>query len=139
MNPTRSIFGSMLVAGLAAGVAVCALWLQAQSSLQPTEPPQEAEASATESVVQDFAAWPRSIHTAPVPVARQPVQSPALDAPMQQQPAAPRPRVATPLAAPGIPTEHAEPIDICARYGGHRIDFMRGQHAMWRCVYQRRR
>jgi hypothetical protein len=33
---------------------------------------------------------------------------------------------------------HAEPVDVCARYGGHRV-FMRGHHAMWKCVYQTRK
>jgi HNH endonuclease len=34
---------------------------------------------------------------------------------------------------------HAESVDVCARYGGHRLDFMRGHHAMWKCVYRTRR
>jgi len=34
---------------------------------------------------------------------------------------------------------HAEPVDVCARYGGHRVNFMRGHHAMWRCDYPRHR
>jgi hypothetical protein len=32
-----------------------------------------------------------------------------------------------------------QPLDVCARYGGHRVNFMRGHHAMWRCDYPRHR
>jgi hypothetical protein len=135
MNITRSIFGAVLVAGALTALAAFELWPRAQLSLPPIETPQKAGASATESVVQEFAEWPRSIHTVPVPVAPQP---PAVSAPVQPPPALP-PRVATDLAAPVTLPSHAQPVDVCAPYGGHRIDFMRGHHAMWRCVYPRRR
>ena len=45
-------------------------------------------------------------------------------------------------AQPDVPTtspSHAQPADVCARYGGRRVDFMRGHHAMWRCIYPRHR
>jgi len=44
------------------------------------------------------------------------------------------PQLAMPPAT--LPS-HAEPVDVCARYGGHRVNFMRGHHAMWRCDYPR--
>jgi hypothetical protein len=99
MNTTRSILGAVLVAGALAAIATFELWPRAQLSLQPIEVPQEAHASSTESVVQEFAEWPRSIHTAPVPVARQQAQPPAVSSPVQQPPPALPPRVATHLSA----------------------------------------
>jgi hypothetical protein len=63
-------------------------------------------------------------------------------------PAAPEPERPTQArpgrvdAQPDVPTtspSHAQPADVCARYGGRRVDFMRGHHAMWRCIYPRHR
>jgi hypothetical protein len=48
-------------------------------------------------------------------------------------------RVAAHQADPATLPSHAESVDVCARYGGHRLDFMRGHHAMWKCVYRTRR
>jgi hypothetical protein len=134
MNTTRSIFGAVLIVGLGA-VAAFELWPRAQPSLPPIAPQQKEDASATESVVQELAEWPTSVHTVPVPVTRQP---PAVSTPAQSPPALPS-GVATDLEAPETLPSRAQAVDVCARYGGHRIDFMRGHHAMWRCVYPRRR
>ena len=71
----------------------------------------------------------KSVHT--VPVTR--------PAPEQPTPAPPATRVATNPPGPATLPSHAEPVDVCARNGGRRVDFMRGHHAMWRCVYPRRR
>ena len=53
--------------------------------------------------------------------------------------ALPAARVAADPAVPATLPAHAEPVDVCARYGGHRVNFMRGHHAMWRCDYPRHR
>ena len=51
--------------------------------------------------------------------------------------APPAPRDAYRVASATLPS-HPEP-DVCARSGGDRVDFMRGHHGMWRCVYPRPR
>ncbi len=76
---------------------------------------------------------PRPIHT--VPITRPPA-SPIAPLEPGQPTQAPAARVVT---EPDIDTSHAQPVNVCARYGGHRIDFMRGHHAMWRCIYPRHR
>jgi hypothetical protein len=94
------------------------------------------------SILQDFAVLPKSIHTGPV--VRGSTLQPALGVPPQQSIAMelePRPAtarvefssVATTLSS------RAEPVNVCARYGGHRVHFMRGHHAMWKCVDRKRR
>jgi hypothetical protein len=83
---------------------------------------------------------PKSVQT--VRVGRGSTPLPALPAPTQAvapTPAPPAARVADHQAVPETLPSHAEPVDVCARYGGHRADFMRGHHAMWKCVYQTRR
>ena len=47
--------------------------------------------------------------------------------------------IAADPAVPATLPSHAEPVDVCARYGGHRVNFMRGHHSMWRCDYPRHR
>jgi hypothetical protein len=95
------------------------------------------------SIAQELADLPKSVHT--VPVGRGSTLLPALPAPAQQAiAAAPTPAllpacVAAHQADPATLPSHAESVDVCARYGGHRLDFMRGHHAMWKCVYRTRR
>jgi hypothetical protein len=86
-----------------------------------------------------FTEWPRSIHTAPVPLARQPAWPPAGVC-------------AGEAAAAGVASSRRDPSGrssspararrarrcLCALWG-HRIDLMRGHNAMWRCVYPQRR
>jgi hypothetical protein len=94
-------------------------------------------------VAQEFADVPKSVRT--VPVTRQAAPPPALPVPVHKAipvaptPAPPEPPVAADLADRATLPSHAEPVDVCARYGGHRVDFMKGHHAMWRCVYPRHR
>jgi len=78
-----------------------------------------------ESVTQELADLPKSVRT--VPVTRQAAPPP------------PAARDAADSAVPATLPSHAEPVDVCARYGGHRVNFMRGHHAMWRCDYPRHR
>jgi hypothetical protein len=92
------------------------------------------------SIAQELADVPKSVQT--VRVGRGSTPLPALPAPTQAvapTPAPPAARVADHQAVPETLPSHAEPVDVCARYGGHRADFMRGHHAMWKCVYQTRR
>lgn len=35
--------------------------------------------------------------------------------------------------------EPHKPRDVCAKDGGHRVDFIRHHHRGWRCVYPRHR
>ena len=121
-----------------------------------------AKESCANSIAHDFAVLPKSLHTTPltsiaqeladlpksvhtVPVGRGSTLLPALPAPAQQAiAAAPTPallaaRVAAHQADPATLPSHAKSVDVCARYGGHRLDFMRGHHAMWKCVYRTRR
>jgi hypothetical protein len=51
---------------------------------------------------------------------------------------APLPRVSAQTDIAATSPSHAPPLDVCARSGGRRVDFMRGHHAMWRCIYPRR-
>jgi hypothetical protein len=44
--------------------------------------------------------------------------------------------------APPKPSKHASaadegerPHNVCSKYGGHKVTFMRHHHEMWRCVY----
>jgi hypothetical protein len=92
------------------------------------------------SIALELADVPKSVQT--VRVGRGSTPLPALPAPTQAvapTPAPPAARVADHQAVPETLPSHAEPVDVCARYGGHRADFMRGHHAMWKCVYQTRR
>ena len=139
MNNARAMLGVILAAAALACVATVhhVLWSRLPSLPQPIEAPQKAGSLAQrESVAREFADLPRSIHT--VPITRPPAPPPA--APEPERPTqAPPARVD---AQPDVPTtspSHAQPADVCARYGGRRVDFMRGHHAMWRCIYPRHR
>lgn len=48
------------------------------------------------------------------------------------------PKSPTPTPRPQ-PVERERPRDVCARDGGHRIEFTRRHRAMWRCVYRKYR
>jgi hypothetical protein len=144
MNTARGIFGAVLAAGALATIATFhhQFWPSVQSPPQPIEATRKADSLArAESVTQEFADLPKSVRT--VPVTRQTAPSPTPPAPVQQAiavaPAPPPPaaRDAADSAVPATSLSHAEPVDVCARYGGHRVNFMRGHHAMWRCDYPR--
>ena len=96
--------------------------------------PQSVHSTSAISIAEEFAELPTSIHIVPVrseaPPAKQAIALPP-------RPALPAPRDADSVASATLPS-HAEP-DVCARNGGHRVDFMRGHHGMWRCVYPRPR
>jgi hypothetical protein len=135
MNTARGIFGTVVAAGALAAIATFLpqFWPSAQSPPQPIEATRKADSLARpEPIAQEFADLPKSVRT--VPVTRQAAPSPS--PPVQQAPAA---RVAADPAVPATLPAHAEPVDVCARYGGHRVNFMRGHHAMWRCDYPRHR
>jgi hypothetical protein len=126
MNTARGIFGAVLAAGALAAIAIFhhQFWPSAQSPPQPIEATRKADSlTRPESVAQEFADLPKSVRT--VPVTRQAAPPP------------PAARVAADPAVPATLPSHAEPVDVCARYGGHRVNFMRGHHAMWRCDYPR--
>jgi hypothetical protein len=136
MNTARGIFGAVVAAGALAATATFhhQFWPSAQSPPQPIEARRKADSLARpEPVAQEFADLPKSVRT--VPVTRQAAPSPS--PPLQQ--ALPAARVAADPAVPATLPAHAEPVDVCARYGGHRVNFMRGHHAMWRCDYPRHR
>ena len=85
------------------------------------------------SIAQELADVPKSVQT--VPIGRGSALLPTLPAPAQAvAPTTPAARAADQQAAPETLLSHAEPVDVCARYGGHRADFMRGHHAMWSAV-----
>ncbi len=133
MNNVRAILGVILAAAALACVATLhhVLWSRPRSLPQPIEALQKPGALAQqESVAREFADLPRSIHTVPV------TRPPAPDAPEPERPAA---RVDAQPDAPTTSPPHAQTADVCARYGGRRVDFMRGHHAMWRCIYPRHR
>src|SRR5262249_14516856 len=92
------------------------------------------------SIAPELADVPKSVQT--VPIGRESTLQPALLAPTQTVAPTPAPlaaRAADHQVAPETLLSHAEHVDVCARYGGHRVDFMRGHHAMWKCVYQTRK
>ena len=92
------------------------------------------------SIAPEFVDVPKSVQT--VPIGRGSTLQLALPAPTQAvapAPAPPAARVADHQIASETLPSHAEPVDVCARNGGHRVDFMRGHHAMWKCVYKTRR
>jgi hypothetical protein len=96
--------------------------------------PKSVHSTSAISIAEEFAELPKSIHIVPVrseaPPAKQAIALPP-------PPALPAPRDADSVASATLPS-HAEP-DVCARNGGHRVDFMRGHHGMWRCAYPRPR
>jgi hypothetical protein len=139
VNNARAIFGVILAAAALASVAT----LHHVLSSRPLSPPQAIEApkkagslALRETVAQEFADLPRSIHT--VPIIRPAAPTPAASEPERPTQTSP-PRVATQPDIPTTSPSHAQPVDVCARYGGHRVDFMRGHHGMWRCIYPRHR
>ena len=165
MKSAQAIFGAIVAAlGFAAFVT---FYDEFKPGTQTPPPPNEAAQKAdsltpANSIAHDFAVLPKSLHTTPVtsiaqeladlpksvhtvPVGRGSTPLPTLPAPAQQAiAAAPTPallaaRVTARQADPATLPSHAESVDVCARYGGHRLDFMRGHHAMWKCVYRARR
>jgi hypothetical protein len=144
MNTARGIFGAVLAAGALATIATFHnhFWPSVQSPPQPIEATRKADSLARpESVTQELADLPKSVRT--VLVTRQAAPSPTPPAPVQQAiavaptPPPPAARDAGDSAVPATLPSHAEPVDVCAHYGGHRVNFMRGHHAMWRCDYPR--
>jgi len=92
------------------------------------------------TIAQELGDVPKSVQT--VPIGRGSTLQPALLAPTQAVAPTPAPaaaRVADHQVAPEMLPSHAEHVDVCARYGGHRVEFTRGHHAMWKCVYQTRK
>jgi hypothetical protein len=96
--------------------------------------PKSVHGSPATSIAEEFADLPKSVRTVPVRSEAPPAKEAIAVAP---PPATPAPRNADPVTSATLPS-HAEP-DVCARNGGHRVDFMRGHHGMWRCVYPRAR
>jgi len=96
--------------------------------------PKSVHGSPATSIAEEFADLPKSVRTVPVRSEAPPAKEAIAVAP---PPAPPAPRNADPVTSATLPS-HAEP-DVCARNGGHRVDFMRGHHGMWRCVYPRAR
>jgi hypothetical protein len=96
--------------------------------------PKSAHGSPATSIAEEFADLPKSVRTITVRSEASPAKQAIAVAP---PPAPPAPRDANPVTSPTSPP-HAE-LDVCARNGGHRVDFMRGHHGMWRCVYPRAR
>jgi hypothetical protein len=89
------------------------------------------------SSAQELSDVPKSVQT--VPVGPGSTLLPVLPTPAQAvgpTPAPPAARAADHRAVPETLPSHADPVDVCARNGGHRVNFMRGHHAMWKCVYQ---
>ena len=143
MKTAHAIFGAVVAAfGVAAFVT---FYVDFKPGTQiPPDPNAAAQKSDSltpaNSIAQELADVPKSVQT--VRVGRASTPLPALPAPTQAvapTPAPPAARVADHQAVPETLPSHAEPVDVCARYGGHRADFMRGHHAMWKCVYQTRR
>mgnify|MGYP007135466038 CR=1 FL=1 len=132
MNNARAILGVMLAVAVLASIATLhhMLWSPPPSPPRPIEVPQKAGSLAEQqSVAQEFADLPRSTHT--VPITRPPTPPPA--APEPERPTqAPPAHVATQLDITTTSRGHGQSVDVCARYGGRRGDFMQGHHAMWR-------
>jgi hypothetical protein len=164
MKTAQAIFGALAAAlGLAAVVTFYdEIMPGAQTPPHPNEAAQNGDSlTPASSIAHDFAVLPKSVHTKPtssisqdfavlpkpvhtVPIVRGSTLQPALGASPQQSIAMesePRPaaaRVEFSSVATTLPSR-AEPVDVCAKYGGLRVHFMRGHHAMWKCVYRKRR
>jgi hypothetical protein len=101
--------------------------------------PKSVHATPTSSISQDSAVLPKSVRTVPADRRHSPRwgrrhnSRPPSSQSQDLQPPASFSSVATTLSS------RAEPLDVCAKYGGHRVHFMRGHHAMWKCVYRKRR
>src|SRR5262249_2781283 len=153
MKSAQAIFGAVAAAlGLAAFVTFYdGLKPGTQTMLPPNDAapanpiahdfavlPEAPSYHARDFIAQELADMPKSVQT--VRVGSGPTQLPVLSAPAQQAaavpaPASPATRVAAHEAVPATLPSHAEAVDVCARHGGHRVDFMRGHHGMWKCVY----
>ena len=96
--------------------------------------PEPVHNTSATSIAEDFADMPKSVRTVPVRSEAPPAKQAITVAP---PPVLPALRDAEPVTSATLPPR-AEP-DLCARNGGHRVDFMRGHHGMWRCVYPRPR
>jgi hypothetical protein len=96
--------------------------------------PRSVHSAPASSIAEEFADMPKSVQTIPVRSEAPPPKHAIAVAP---PPARPAPRDADPVASATLPSR-GEP-DVCARNGGRRVDFMRGHHGMWRCVYPRPR
>jgi len=94
--------------------------------------PASVHSTRVTSIAEEFAEMPTSVHTVPVRPERPPAKQ-AID--VAPPPALPG-RDANLVASAKLPRAET---DVCARNGGHRVDFTRGRHAMWRCVYPRSR
>jgi hypothetical protein len=155
MKTAHAIFGAVVAAfGVAAFVTI---YEEFKAGSQPAPHPNAAAQKAdpltpANSIAHDFAVLstpassivgeladvPKSVQT--VPIGRGSTLQPALPASTQVVvPTPPAARVADHQVALKTLPSHAELVDVCARYGGHRVDFMRGHHAMWKCAYQTRK
>jgi hypothetical protein len=164
MKIAQAMFGALAAAlGLAAVVTFYdEIMLGTQTPPHPNEAAQKGDLlTPASSIAHDFAVLPKFVHATPtssisedsavlpksvrtVPVVRGSTPQPALGAPPQQSTAMesePRPATARVRFSSVATTlsSRAEPLDVCAKYGGHRVHFMRGHHAMWKCVYRKRR
>jgi hypothetical protein len=149
MNAAKTTFGAFLVASAFAAIAAFhhEFWPSAQSPPQQIKTVQETDTAvqpeAKDTAVQsepetpDFADSAKTVHTIPFRRKRAPSQELPVTAQPTPGPSAARVTDNPPDLATSPP--HAAQLDICARNGGHRVDFMRGRHASWRCVYPRRR
>jgi len=95
--------------------------------------PKSVHTTSTNSISQDSAVLPKSVRTVPV-VRASTLQSTATES----EPRPATPRVESSSVAATL-SSRAEPVDFCAKYGGHRVHFMRRHHAMWKCVYRKGR
>ena len=146
-----------------AGVMFAALLMAAIVTFRPhwpaSSPPQGIEIDSTsngqaplengEAVKEDFVLQPRVVQTIPIQKpgsSAQPPQ-PTSSAPSRVEPP---PQATTPPSTPVEPADaKPEPErqaeasvavhDVCAKYGGHRIEFKRGRYLMWKCIYPGRR
>jgi hypothetical protein len=156
MKTAHAIFGAVVTAfGVAAFVTIYDEFKAGTQTLpHPTAAQKADPLTPANSIAHDFAVLSapastiaqelgdvsKSVQT--VPIGRGSTLKPALPPPTQAvapPPAPPAARVADHQVAPETLSSHAEHVDVCARYGGHRVDFMRGHHAMWKCVYQTRK
>jgi hypothetical protein len=96
--------------------------------------PESVHSRSATSIAEEFAEMPKTVPTVPIRSETPPAKQAITVAP---PPALAAPRGADPVASATSPS-HAE-ADVCARNGGHRVNFMRGHHGMWRCVYPRSR
>jgi hypothetical protein len=164
MKFAHTIFGAIVAA---VGIAAFATFYDEfkPGGLNPS-PPNEASQTAdsltpANSIAHAFAVLPKFRHITPATPIAQPAdvaksvhtiplgrdystRLPTLPAPSQQAvdtptPASPPTRLAVHQTDLAKLPSHGEPLDVCARYGGRRVNFMRGHHGMWKCVYRNKR